>query len=127
MSLSTPRRWQKNGKLMPIITEGGHRRYDLSKLIRHNVHQADTNESHRIRLRRSQTLKNELERQKHVLKLFCTQNVWSFEIVSDRGSGMKLSQEGSEERIEHHPLVLTHQGRLLRSGRSDFRNLRSKK
>ncbi|HLE49108.1 MAG TPA: MerR family DNA-binding transcriptional regulator, partial [Patescibacteria group bacterium] len=32
VSPKTLRRWEKSGKLIPLRTEGGHRRYDLSKL-----------------------------------------------------------------------------------------------
>jgi predicted site-specific integrase-resolvase len=63
-----------------------------------------------------------LERQKQVLELFCSKNGWTFEVISDLGSGMNYHKKGLtsllnailDNRVGR--LVLTHKDRLLRFG-----------
>lgn len=38
--------------------------------------------------------KDDLERQKQVLELYCARQGWTFEIVSDLGSGMNDQKKG---------------------------------
>ncbi len=66
--------------------------------------------------------KDDLERQKQVLELYCARQGWTFEIVSDLGSGMNYQKKGLKhllgEILKGHVgrLVITHQDRLLRFG-----------
>ena len=64
--------------------------------------------------------KDDLERQKIVLEAYCAQKGWSFEVISDLGSGLNYRKKGliklikliCSEQVER--LVLTHKDRLLR-------------
>ena len=121
----TLRRWDKEGKLPSIRTEGGHRRYDISKLRTETVHKYDFKDDRKtIAYARvsGHDQKADLERQKQVLELFCAKNGWSFEIISDLGSGMNYHKKGLKKLLNAilddnvGRLVLTHKDRLLRFG-----------
>ncbi|MEQ9552066.1 MAG: MerR family DNA-binding transcriptional regulator [Coleofasciculus sp. G3-WIS-01] len=67
MSIDTLRRWEKEGKIQSVRTEGGHRRYDIDDLI-------DLIESRKtIAYARvsSHDQKSDLERQALVLEAYC--------------------------------------------------------
>jgi predicted site-specific integrase-resolvase len=57
-----------------------------------------------------------------MLEMFCSANGWSFEILSDLGSGMNYHKRGLRNLLERivagdvDRLVLTHKDRLLRFG-----------
>ena len=57
-----------------------------------------------------------------MLELFCISHGWSFEIISDLGSGMNYNKRGLKKLLnkildnEISRLVLTHKDRLLRFG-----------
>jgi excisionase family DNA binding protein len=121
----TLRRWDESGKFPSIKTAGGHRRYDLSKLKPELSHKYDFKDSRKtIAYARvsSHDQKDDLERQKQVLELFCSKNGWSFDMVSDLGSGMNYHKKGLKKLLnailndEAGRLVLTHKDRLLRFG-----------
>jgi len=121
----TLRRWDEEGKLVASKTEGGHRRYDLSKIRPETVHRfnfADNRKTIAYARVSSHDQKNDLERQKQVLELFCSKNGWTFDIISDLGSGMNYHKKGLRKLLEAilddsaGRLVLTHKDRLLRFG-----------
>ena len=121
----TLRRWDKDGRLVSIKTDGGHRRYNLSKLRPELVHKYDFVDNRKtIAYARvsSHDQKADLERQKQVLELFCSKNGWTFEIVADLGSGMNYQKKGLRKLLNAilddsvGRLVLTHKDRLLRFG-----------
>ena len=121
----TLRRWDEEGKLVASKTEGGHRRYDLSKIRPETVHRfnfADNRKTIAYARVSSHDQKNDLERQKQVLELFCSKNGWTFDIISDLGSGMNYHKKGLRKLLEAilddsaGRLVLTHRDRLLRFG-----------
>lgn len=125
VSIVTLRRWDEDGRLVSIKTEGGHRRYDISKINPEMVHRYDFQESRKtIAYARvsSHDQKDDLERQKQVLELFCSKNGWPFEIISDLGSGMNYYKKGLKKLLDAilddkvGRLVLTHKDRLLRFG-----------
>ena len=66
--------------------------------------------------------KEDLNRQKQVLELYCASNGWDFELISDLGSGINYNKKGLQHLIdliiedEVERLVLTHKDRLLRFG-----------
>ena len=66
--------------------------------------------------------KDELERQKRVLELYCARQGWIFEIVADLGSGMNYHKKGLKRLLNDiladriGRLVVTHKDRLLRFG-----------
>ena len=125
VSVITLRRWDEEGRLVAIKTEGGHRRYDISKIKPETVHRQDfTDRRKTIAYARvsSHDQKADLGRQKQVLELFCSKNGWTYEIVSDLGSGINYHKKGLNKLINAiiddgvGRLVLTHRDRLLRFG-----------
>ncbi|MDY0976805.1 IS607 family transposase [Massilia sp. CFBP9012] len=123
VSTSTLRRWEASGRLTPLRTEGGQRRYDLAALrpearrgaqaVRKTVAYARVS---------SHDQKTDLERQKRVLELYCASHGWPFDMIADLGSGMNYRKKGLKRLLdgivedEVGRLVLTHKDRLLRFG-----------
>ena len=66
--------------------------------------------------------KSDLERQCHVLELYCATKGYDFEVISDLGSGMNYKKKGLIRLIklicsnQIDRLVITHKDRLLRFG-----------
>jgi len=124
VSISTLRRWDKAGRLEPEKTASGHRRYDISKLKPELFREIQQESRKTVAYARvsSHDQKDDLERQKQVLELYCARQGWTFEIISDLGSGMNYHKKGLKrllneilsERIGR--LVITHKDRLLRFG-----------
>ncbi len=124
VSIDTLRRWERTGKLVGERTPGGHRRYDLAKL-RPELFRAEEEASRRtIAYARvsSRDQREDLERQKQVLELYCARQGWTFEVVSDLGSGMNYHKKGLKKLLDAivegsvGRLVVTHRDRLLRFG-----------
>lgn len=124
VSITTLRRWEASGKLVPEHTAGGHRRYDLAKLKPELFRAEDESNRRTVAYARvsSHDQKADLERQKQVLELYCAQQGWNFEIVSDLGSGMNYHKKGLKRLLDAviddqvGRLVITHKDRLLRFG-----------
>jgi predicted site-specific integrase-resolvase len=122
VSISTLRRWEKEGKIIPESTNSKHRRYDLAKLKPEIFHQKDTRKTVAYARVSSHDQKADLERQKQVLELYCANQGWTFEIISDLGSGMNYQKKGLKRLLNAiiddkiGRLVLTHKDRLLRFG-----------
>lgn len=123
VSISTLRRWEKEGRLKPEETDSKHRRYDLMKLkpeMRHTI--ADNRQTVAYARVSSSDQKADLERQKQVLELYCATQGWTYEIVSDLGSGMNYQKKGLKRLLaaiiddKVGRLVVTHKDRLLRFG-----------
>jgi putative resolvase len=95
VSVVTERRWEAEGGLIPERTCGGQRRYDLArqKLDRYAVRSADRRTIAYARVS-SHDQSSDLERQKQVLELYCAQQGWSLDRVSDLGSGMNDDKKG---------------------------------
>ena len=121
--ISTLRRWDASGRLTAEHTAGGHRRYDVAKLRPDLFRQHDTPKRTIAYARvSSQDQKDDLERQKKVLELYCARQGWTCEMVSDLGSGMNYRKKGLTALLnailegDVGRLVLTHNDRLLRFG-----------
>jgi len=125
VSPQTLRRWEREGKSVPTEhTVGGRRRYDLAKL------RPDLFRTEMPSLKKtfayarvsSHDEKDDLDRQKKVLEMYCAGAGWQYEIVSDLGSGMNYRKKGLKQLIDGilnesiQRLVLTHKDRLLRFG-----------
>lgn len=125
VSAQTLRRWEREGRLLPDErTAGGRRRYDLARL-RPEMFRAEADAKRRtIAYARvsSHDQKDDLERQKQVLELFCAQQGWTFEVIADLGSGMNYHKKGLKRLLvavidgQVGRLVITHKDRLLRFG-----------
>ncbi|MGD1716685.1 IS607 family transposase [Dapis sp. BLCC M172] len=119
VSTKTIRRWETEGRIKSIRTEGGHRRFTVSNLIGNKQDNSLTVAYARVS---SYDQKDDLERQKIVLEAYCAKQGWSFEVISDLGSGLNYRKKGlirlikliCSEQVER--LVLTNKDRLLRFG-----------
>ncbi len=121
---TTLRRWEREGRLLPDArTRGGDRRYDLSRLGAASPG-SDKPDRKTVAYARvsSHDQKDDLDRQKQVLELYCARQGWAFEVVADLGSGMNYHKNGLKrllndilaDRVDR--LVVTHKDRLLRFG-----------
>ena len=123
VSITTLRRWEAEGRLMPERTAGRQRRYDLAKL-KPEMFLAPPLERKTVAYARvsSHDQKEDLERQKQVLELYCAKQGWTFEVIADLGSGMNYNKKGLKRLLdaiiegEVGRLVITHKDRLLRFG-----------
>ena len=124
VSISTLRRWDKAGRLEPEKTASGHRRYDVSKIKPEMYREIQQDSRKTIAYARvsSHDQKDDLERQKQVLELYCARQGWTFEIISDLGSGMNYHKKGLKRLLNEilsekiGRLVIAHKDRLLRFG-----------
>lgn len=123
VSITTLRRWEAEGKLIPERTAGRQRRYDLAKLKPELFLGAPQGRKTIAYARvSSHDQKDDLERQKQVLESYCAQQGWTFEVIADLGSGMNYNKKGLKrllnEIIEGRlgRLVVAHKDRLLRFG-----------
>jgi excisionase family DNA binding protein len=124
VSISTLRRWEAAGKLVAEYTAGGHRRYDLAKLRPELFRAAEAASRKTIAYARvsSHDQKDDLERQKQVLELYCARQGWMFDVVADFGSGVNYHKKGLKRLLngiladEVGRLVIAHKDRLLRFG-----------
>ena len=119
VTIKTLRLWEKDGKIISKRTEGGHRRYDVSELLKSKKKGFLTICYARVS---SYDQKEDLKRQELVLESYCANKGFSFEIISDLGSGLNYKKKGlirlikliCSEQVER--LVITHKDRLLRFG-----------
>jgi putative resolvase len=117
VSVDTIRRWEREGKIKSVRTEGGHRRYELTDFVEQKP--GKTIAYARVS---SHDQKSDLDRQDAVLSGFCISNGWDFEVIRDLGSGMNYRKKGLQKLIatlldgDAARLVVTHKDRLLRFG-----------
>ena len=105
------------------ITQGGHRRYDLVKL-RPELFRLQRSDRKTVAYARvsSHDQKEDLERQKQVLEMYCAAQGWTYEVIANLGSGMNDHKKGLKRLLnailqdEVGRLVITHKDRLLRFG-----------
>ncbi|HAA06796.1 IS607 family transposase [Acinetobacter schindleri] len=125
VSIQTLRRWDEEGALVADRTPKNHRRYDLSKITPEQIHKLDSQDQRKtIAYARvsSHDQKEDLIRQQQVLEMYCANQGWTFELISDLGSGMNYKKKGLNKLLEAimndeiGRLVLTHKDRLLRFG-----------
>jgi putative resolvase len=123
VAISTLRRWEASGKMVAEHTVGGHRRYDLAKLRPELFRAAEAAQRKTIAYARvsSHDQKDDLERQKQGLELYCARQGWTFEVVADLGSGMNDHKKGLKRLLtgilddQIGRLVIAHKDRLLRA------------
>ena len=121
---ATLRRWEEEGKIdPPERTTGGDRRYDLAKLRHLAPHLAPSSRTTLAYARVSTTdQKDDLTRQVALLESFCAAQGWTYEILTDVGSGLNYQKRGLRQLINRicsgdvGRLVLSHKDRLLRLG-----------
>ena len=120
----TLRRWEREGRIEPAErTPGGRRRYDLTKLRNLAPHKAPSTRTTIAYARVSTNgQKDDLTRQVALLESFCAAQGWTYEVITDVGSGLNYHNRGLRLLIsricsgEVGRLVLSHKDRLLRFG-----------
>jgi excisionase family DNA binding protein len=116
----TLRLWEKEGKITSIKTNGGHRRYDVSKILNKKI--VDKQLTICYARVSSNDQKNDLIRQINILELYASAKGYDFEIISDLGSGLNYKKKGLIRLIklictnQVDRLILTNKDRLLRFG-----------
>jgi putative resolvase len=95
------RRWEREGRGVPFQkTAGGQRRYDLAKLHSQDILQSEKSSLTLAYARVScHDQKKDLQRQEKMLEMFCATHGWSFELISDLGSGMNYNKRGLKKLI----------------------------
>jgi putative resolvase len=117
VSVDTIRRWEKEGKMKSVRTDGGHRRYRLADFVEQKA--GKTIAYARVS---SHDQKADLDRQDAVLSGYCQAQGWDYEVIRDLGSGMNYRKKGLVKLIttlldgEVARLIVTHKDRLLRFG-----------
>jgi putative resolvase len=128
VSISTMRRWDAEGFLLPKFrTAGGHRRYslqDVESLFSGNSSGPEISEEKVIAYARVSSFdqKRDLETQKQKLAEYCGKHFKAFDVISDLGSGLNFRKPGLRKllramlyaQVQH--LVLNYKDRLLRFG-----------
>ena len=129
-SISSLNRWEHSGEITPdYISKGGHRFYDVDKLIR----KVDVTSNERIvagycRVS-TQSQEKDLEMQKEALKLYCISRGYQFKILSDIGSGINYNKPGLLELTRMiidakiSKIVILDKDRLLRFGFDYIKNI----
>jgi len=120
----TLRRWERAGKIIPAYrTEGKQRRYDPSLLRPFDLSNKVTDRLTIAYARvSSHDQKDDLQRQVHMLEVYCSAKGWTFSTIKDLGSGMNYHKKGLKQLLDlvmtgqMGRLVLTHKDRLLRFG-----------
>ncbi len=125
VSVSTLRRWEHEGFLIPCYrTVGHHRRYQLEKIENLFGQNTSLENKRTIAYARvsSHDQSSDLETQKNKLAAYCQNNFAQFEFISDLGSGLNYKKPGLKKLLqaifkrEVSHLVLNHKDRLLRFG-----------
>ncbi len=120
VSTDTLRRWEKEGKITSSRTEGGHRRYDLTDILKDKEDAGLTVLYARVSTRPQ--LKD-LDRQVAVLETYAEIKGWkNCMTLKDIGSGVNYKKKGLNKLLsilvegKATRLVLTTKDRLLRFG-----------
>jgi putative resolvase len=120
VSVDTLRRWEENGQIEAERTKGGHRRYDVVKLMELNSKDGLTVLYGRVSTRPQ--LKD-LDRQVCVLEAYAKINKWENTLtIKDIGSGINYKKKGLNKLLnlliegKVRRLILTNKDRLLRFG-----------
>lgn len=123
----TLRVWDKENKLKPILTSGGHRRYresDINKII--GVEEVDENRQEvcatyaRVSSQK-QKISGDLDRQSQRLSEYCAKhNLYVGHIIKDCGSGLNDKRQGFAQltdlvvKRKVNKVIIEHKDRLTR-------------
>lgn len=124
VSKETLRRWEKDGKITSHRTTGKHRRYDFDDL-KAILNQSTINDSKIVicycRVS-TKGQKDDLERQKERLEMYCLSKGYQYKFIEDIGSGLNYNKQGLKELIkmiynrEISKIILNYKDRLVRYG-----------
>lgn len=118
----TLRRWERAGKITPLRTEGGHRRYDSEELIKFKAKKSDCKYAVAYCRVSTSEQKEDLQRQIDAVSNYCIARGYQFKVISDIGSGLNYNKKGLNELIdlicseEINRIVINYKDRLLRYG-----------
>jgi putative resolvase len=123
VSMQTVRRWEQEGSIeVAHRSAGGTRYYDRECLLGRTRTDPDARRTLAYARVSSHDQKDDLKRQTERLENYCSAKGWTYEIISDLGSGMNYRKRGLKKLIDAIlnkkccRLVLTHKDRLLRFG-----------
>ena len=122
VAVSTLRRWEKEGKLEPERTKGGHRRYSKEKLIAFKNKQENKKFTIGYCRVSSSDQKEDLKKQIENVSDYCIANGYQFRIIEDLGSGLNYKKKGLKELLtlienrEIDKIVINYKDRLIRFG-----------
>lgn len=100
VSIQTLRNWEKTGRLLPdFVSAGRTRRYSRRRLLSiAGLTNSETKEDQKVTIAYARVSTNEqkedLSRQIELLELFCAKNGFTYEVISDLGSGMNYRKKG---------------------------------
>lgn len=122
VAVSTMRRWEYEGRLIPERTEGGHRRYNREALLNFKYHKENVKLTVGYCRVSSSNQREDLIRQIKVASDYCAANGYQFRIIQDLGSGLNYNKKGLKELIdlichkEIERVVVNYKDRLIRFG-----------
>lgn len=125
-SISTLRRWEREGKIRPYRTAGNHRRYDKKMLDSVLDGTSVKDPVHKIVIGYCRVStghqKEDLKRQKQVVQTYCENQGKPFKIITDVGSGLNYNRKGFNQLIylvcqrQCSQVVVNYQDRIVRFG-----------
>lgn len=122
VAVSTMRRWEAEGRLMPERTVSGHRRYDRESLLNFKYHKENVKLTIGYCRVSSSDQREDLIRQVKTVSDYCAAKGYQFRIIQDLGSGLNYNKKGLKELIElicHKEIervVVNYRDRLIRFG-----------
>ena len=131
ISQDTARRWEREGKVSPMRTAGGHRRYtdiDVAKALRVQV----SNPAKKVVIYcrvSSPSQKDDLENQVEYLSNFANGRGYVFEVVKEVGGSMNMNRPKFMKIVNGiidgsvGTLIIAHKDRLARFGFDLVQNL----
>lgn len=122
VAVSTMRRWEAEGRLIPERTVSGHRRYDREALLNFKYHKENVKLTIGYCRVSSSDQREDLARQIKTVSDYCAAKGYQFKIIEDLGSGLNYNKKGLKELIElicHKEVervVINYKDRLIRFG-----------
>lgn len=122
VAVSTMRRWEYEGRLIPERTVSGHRRYDREALLNFKYHKENVKLTIGYCRVSSSDQREDLTRQVKTVSDYCAAKGYQFRIIQDLGSGLNYNKKGLKELIElicHKEIervVINYRDRLIRFG-----------
>lgn len=110
VSPQTLRRWERSGKgPKSQRTSGGQRRYHSSQLFPLKQYEKAENLPTLAYARvSSHDQKEDLRRQENMLEMFCSSHGWTYELLSDLGSGMNYQKRGLKNCFKEFSMEASH-------------------
>lgn len=131
VSKDTARRWDRDGKIVPMRTSGGHRRYtelDVARALHIQVSEPQKRVVVYCRVS-SGSQRDDLRNQEEYLSSFANGRGYVFDVVKEIGGGMNMSRPKFMEIVNGiidgsiGTLIVAHKDRLARFGFDLVQNL----